>query len=88
VDAELVAPLAVKASDPVSARESVLAAGEDREAFVDVAVDLEKLLPGVSVAEVVAPTAQNAVEVLDGPFQRLPRVAAVRPVADLAVERR
>ena len=57
VYAELVHPLMIEAGDPVAAGESVLDAGEDREAFVDVGVDLVELLPGVTVAEVVAPPA-------------------------------
>src|SRR4051812_3413803 len=61
VDAEPGRPLVVEAGDPVSALESVLGAGEDREAFVDVGVDLGELPRGVAVAEVVAPPAQDAV---------------------------
>src|SRR5919198_5074655 len=61
MDAELGRPLMVEAGNPVAALESVLGAGEEREAFVDVAVDLAELPPRV-VAEVVAPTAQDAVE--------------------------
>jgi hypothetical protein len=37
VDAELVDPSVVEAGDPVAALESVLGAGKDREALVDVA---------------------------------------------------
>src|SRR5918996_4101658 len=87
MDAELGRPLVVKAGDPVAALESVLGAGEEREAFVDVAVDLGELPPGVAVAEVVAPTTQDAVEILDRPLQRQPRVAAVRAGANLASDR-
>ena len=83
IDPKLVHPLIVEAGDPVAAGESVFGAGEDREAFVDVGVDLGELPCGVSVAEVVAPTAQDAVEILDRPLQRQPRVAALRPGADL-----
>src|SRR3954451_15370304 len=68
IDAELVDPFVVEAVDPVAALESVLGAGEDREAFVDVAVDLGELPPGVPVAEVVGPTTDNVVDVLDGVF--------------------
>jgi hypothetical protein len=39
IDAKPGCPLVVEAGDPVAALESVLGAGEDREAFVDVAVD-------------------------------------------------
>src|SRR5215217_4335786 len=39
MDTEPGCPLVVEAGDPVAALESVLGAGEDREAFVDVAVD-------------------------------------------------
>src|SRR3954447_10759629 len=84
IDAELVRPLVIEAGDPVAALESVLGAGEEREAFVDVAVDLGELPAGVAVAEVIAPTTQHAVEILDRPLQRQPRVAAIRAVANLA----
>src|SRR5512144_1527623 len=70
-----------------AALESVLGAGEECEAFVDVAVDLGELPPGVAVAEVVAPTAQDAVEILDRPFQRQPCVVALRAGANLASDR-
>jgi hypothetical protein len=43
----------VEAGDPVAAGESVLGAGEDREAFVDVGVDLVELVRGVAVADPV-----------------------------------
>jgi hypothetical protein len=39
MDAHLGCPLVVEAGGPVAALESVLGAAEDREAFVDVAVD-------------------------------------------------
>src|SRR5919106_6107659 len=87
MDAEPGCPLVVEVGDPVAALESVLGAGEDREAFVDVAVDLGELPRGVAVAEVVAPTAQNAVEILDRPLQRQPRVAALRASVNLASDR-
>src|ERR671930_2460297 len=69
IDAELGRPLIVEAGNPVAALESVLGAGDEREAFVDVAVDLVELPPRVPVAEVVAPTTQNAVEIFDHPLQ-------------------
>ena len=59
-------PLVVEAVSPVSALESVLGAGEDREAFVDIGVDVIELVRGVSVAEVVPPTTDCVVDVLDG----------------------
>src|ERR671914_2707457 len=87
MDAEPGCPFVVEAGNPVAALESVLGAGEDREAFVDVGVDLGELPRGVAIAEVVAPAAQNAVEILDRPLQRQPRVAAGRAVANLASDR-
>jgi hypothetical protein len=48
IDAELGRPLVIEAADPVASLESVLGAGEDREAFADVAVDLVELVRGVS----------------------------------------
>ena len=39
MDAELGAPFVVEAGVPVAAFQSVLGAGEDRESFVEVAVD-------------------------------------------------
>ena len=45
VDADPVRPLIIKAGDPVAASKSVLGAGENREAFVDVAVDWENFRP-------------------------------------------
>src|SRR5918996_4070349 len=83
MDAEPGCPLVVEAGDPVAALEPVLGAGEDREAFVDVAVDRGELRRGVSVAKVVPPTTDDVVDVLDRPLQRQPRAPAVRPLADL-----
>src|SRR5215218_2661794 len=80
-------PTRGEAGDPVAAVESVLGAGEDREALVDVGVDLGELPRRVAVAEVIAPAAQRAVEILDRPFQRQPRVPALGAGADLASDR-
>src|SRR5918999_2140794 len=83
MDAEPGCPLVVEAGDPVAALESVLGAGEDREAFIDVAVDRGELRRGVAVAKVVPPTTDDVVDVLDRPLQRQPRPPAVRLRADL-----
>src|SRR4029077_15529347 len=80
-DAELGAPFVVEAGDPVAPGESVLGAGEDREAFVDVAVDQRELPPGVSVPEVVPPTTDDVVDVLDRFLQRQPGVSSGRPAS-------
>ena len=61
MDTQAREPGAVEAADPFAAGEPVLVAGEDREAFVHVAVDLRELPRGVAVAEVVAPAPQNGV---------------------------
>src|SRR5271165_4208620 len=50
---------------PVAAGEPVLVAGEERQPLVHVAVDDVELARRMSVAEVVAPAAQHAVETTD-----------------------
>src|SRR5215216_7908588 len=61
----------------------MLGAGEDGQAFVDVAVELGELPRGVAVAEIRAPAAQDAVEVADDPRQGVAHIPTIGRLPDL-----
>src|SRR5215216_7519300 len=83
VDPEPAGPRPGVVALPVPAVASVLDAGKDRQALLDVAVELGEPPRRVAVAKVGAPTPQDVVEVLDHPLDRAAHVAPAGCLPDL-----
>src|SRR4029453_11806623 len=88
IDPQGLQPRPGEAALPVAPMKAVLDAGEDRQALVDIAVDLGELPRRVAVAEVATPAAQDAVEPDHHPVDRVAHKAPVGCLPDLGSDLR
>src|SRR4029450_4337155 len=88
IDPQGLQPRPGEAALPVAPVKAVLDAGEDRQALVDVAVDLGELPRRIAMAEVATPAAQDAVEPDAPPVARVAHKAPVGRLPDLGSDLR